>query len=191
MAGSRKLSDEEIKNVLVFLASGRNSLRNQAFFLLGTRTGFRVSELVSLKVGDVYRDGSILPRVLVASKNMKGKKRARSTPIHPEAASALKLWIEKLGNDPELFLFQSRQGQNRPITRVQAWNILVEAYRSLGLLGKLGTHALRKTFAQRVHKTMGNDVFKTQKALGHARLDSTAKYLSVDQEEIDEAILKS
>jgi site-specific recombinase XerD len=55
--------------------------------------------------------------------------------------------------------------------------------------GTLGTHTMRKTFANKVHVLLGRDLVKTQRALGHKNVSSTVSYLSFLEEEIDEAIL--
>jgi site-specific recombinase XerD len=92
--------------------------------------------------------------------------------------------------DTEITLaLQSFGGKNRPISRIQAWYILTEAYRTNGLTGKLGTHSLRKTFANKVYEKLGHDLLKTQRALGHKNLDSTLAYLSFREDEIEAAIL--
>ena len=56
-------------------------------------------------------------------------------------------------------------------------------------IGKLGTHSMRKTFADRIYDRLDGDLAKTQKALGHKNINSTVQYLSFREEEIDEAIL--
>ncbi len=48
---------------------------------------------------------------------------------------------------------------------------------------------MRKTFADRIYDRLGGDLVKTQRALGHRCIESTAAYISFRQEEIDEAIL--
>jgi len=103
------------------------------------------------------------------------------------------VWLEELGKVAELtgetFIFRSRKGGNRPITRVQAYRILREACDACELTGKLGTHSMRKTFANKVYDALDNDLVKTQRALGHRNVNSTVQYLSFREEEIDEAIL--
>jgi site-specific recombinase XerD len=84
-----------------------------------------------------------------------------------------------------------RKGVNRSITKVQAWRILHEAVVANELTGTLGTHAMRKTFAHRVYERLGRDLVKTQRALGHANINSTVSYLSCADEEIHAAILAS
>ena len=48
---------------------------------------------------------------------------------------------------------------------------------------------MRKTFAARIYDHFGGDLVKTQRALGHRCIESTAAYVSFRQEEIDQAIL--
>lgn len=87
-------------------------------------------------------------------------------------------------------MFRSRKGTNRAIGRKHAWTILTSTYCEHHLSGKLGTHAMRKTFANRVHALLGRDLVKTQRALGHKNINSTVAYLSFLEEEIDAAILR-
>jgi len=88
-------------------------------------------------------------------------------------------------------VFQSRKWINRPIGKIQAWRILHEAASPDELPGKLGTHMMRKTFADRVHHQLNRDLVKTQRAMGHKNINSTVAYLSFVENEIDQAILAS
>jgi hypothetical protein len=54
----------------------------------GLKTGFRISELLSLKVKDVWKDGQVGKVVSVARKSMKGKQSARSLPLNEGARKA-------------------------------------------------------------------------------------------------------
>jgi len=172
---------------------GEHARRDKALFMLGVKSGFRISELLSLRLRDVAQGGRLVERVTVERRNMKKKLEGRTVLLHPEARAALAAWLEELGKDTELagdtFIFQSRKGGNRPITRVQAYRILHEACDSCELTGKLGTHSMRKTFANKVYDALDNDLVKTQRALGHRNVNSTVQYLSFREEEIDEAIL--
>jgi site-specific recombinase XerD len=53
------------------------------------------------------------------------------------------------------------------------------------LTGKLGTHCMRKTFANRVYQRLNHDLVKAQRALGYRNINSTVSYLSFAEEEID------
>lgn len=192
MKGCRPLSELEVAAVLEALA-GPYATRDRALFLLGVKAGFRISELLSLRLLDVMRAGRLLDRVSVARRNMKKKVEGRTVLLHPEARAALELWVEELRAQgymtSDTFVFQSRKGRNAALSRVQAYRILQAAYERAGVEGQTGTHSMRKTFANNVHERLGRDLLKTQKALGHRNINSTVSYLSFRQEEIDEAIL--
>ena len=123
---------------------------------------------------------------------MKGRTAGRTVLLHPAARAALAAWVFELrqrgGVAPDTWLFRSRKGA-RPISRGHAWRILRRAFAAAGVAGNLGTHVMRKTFADRIYARLGRDLVKTQRALGHRCIESTAAYISFRQEEIDEAIL--
>lgn len=188
MIGCRPLSKSEVKKV------ERNLfiLRDRCLFVLGVRSGFRVSELLSLRIKDVYANGGVLDMAKVARKNTKGRVMSRSVPLHPEARAVLKAHIKQMiaqRESEDAYLFKSRKGGNRPIGREQAWRILNYAYRKSGLTGSTGTHSMRKTFAKRVYDKSKKNVFLTQKALGHRDINSTISYLSFDEDEVRKLIL--
>jgi integrase len=203
MRGCQPLSDEEV-TLLAKSFSGTYAKRNKALFVVGHMTGFRISELLSLRVGDVMQHGKILDQIGVQRRHMKGgkagKTSGRTVKLHPEARAALSVWLEVLQKQmggtlaPELPVFCSRvkdpaTGLKRAVSREQAWRILKEAFNANELQGKLGTHAMRKTFCNRVYEHLNHDLVKTQRAMGHANINSTVQYLSFREEEIDAAIL--
>jgi integrase len=105
----------------------------------------------------------------------------------------LEEWLDELESldliEPEVPLFLSRKSL-RPISRQQAWRVLRAAYLAAGIYGPdfaLGTHSMRKTYADRMYSHYG-DIFKVQKALGHASPASTVSYLSFLEEEQREAV---
>jgi len=104
----------------------------------------------------------------------------------------LSAWINALTKDAVLtaddFVFQSRKGQG-PLGRVQYHRILKDAVEANELTGKIATHSMRKTFADRVYEALGRDIFRTQKALGHRNINSTVQYLSFKEADIDAAVL--
>jgi integrase len=187
MSGCRSLTNDEIQSVLMHLGA----TRNHALFLLGIKSGFRVSELLSLKVCDVMQYGKIIDRVTVSRKFMKGQKQSRTVALHRDAKFILEQLIKVDQLDQGSYLFRSRKGENKPITRIQAWKVLTKAFALAKISGKVATHTMRKTFASRVYDKLGRDLVKTQHALGHSNISSTIKYLSFRQEEIDEAILSA
>lgn len=200
MRGARPLKKQEA----VLLKShfkGKMARRNKAMFLLGVNTGYRVSELLSLRIADIVDvDGKMKDRVTVWRRNMKGKKSSRTMLLNEHAKAAMKDWLNELKRmnvvHKDDFIFRSIRG-NYPISRVQAWKVLTAAYRECHLGGKLGTHAMRKSFANNIYAYFKDELAKgkavdpfrsTSKALGHADIKSTDQYLSFLVEEIDEAV---
>jgi integrase len=196
MKGCRPLQDEEL--LLVSRSfGGTYAARDRALFTLGVKTGFRIAELLSLRVGDIWQYGTIVDYLTVERRHMKGGKAGRTSsrtiPLHPEAKAALAAWLFALRQQPGItahaYVFRSRKGPNRPISPVHAWRILREACVTNRLQGKLGTHCMRKTFAKKIYEHLGRDLARTQEALGHQHINDTRKYLSFDRAEIDRAIL--
>lgn len=186
MAGCKALTEEQIKLVTRHLDSNRD----KALFILGLKTGFRISELLSLKIGDVYQDGAILPRIKVIRSNMKGKQQSRTVVLHQDAIKALTMLLDSIMRlDPGQPLFRSQKGQGRAISRSQAHRTLANAHKAAGVLFN-GTHCMRKTLALKVYLHVNKDLMLTQKALGHKSILSTVSYLPINENEVDEAMLK-
>lgn len=185
MKGARAFTDTEIELV----KSKLNNFRDYVLFVVSLKTGFRISETLSLRVKDVYEYGKMCSHATVARINMKGNKSSRTVAIHPEASENILKLINQYNLEHDDYLFQSREGNNKPISSRHAWSILKVAFRLARLQGKCSTHSCRKSFAQRLYKASGNSLIKTQKGLGHSSISSTISYLSVDDEEIDSIIL--
>ena len=191
MPACRPLSATEVERVLLSF-HGPNRARDQALFTLGILSGFRISELLSLRVRDVVHHGRITDYLTVARRQMKRKAHSRTVALHPHAQQALRTWLLALQArttvTPDTPVFLSRRGSNQPISRRRALRLLQTRFNALGMSGPLGTHSMRKTFAVGIHKRLGHDLRKTQLALGQSDINSTIKYLNVDQAEIDQAV---
>ena len=195
MRGARPLTKREVDRVKNIF-KGRNSDRNRTLFLLGINTGFRISELLSLTAKDVVEhDGVIRERVTVRRSSMKGKREGRTVFLNDKTRKILEDYVA--GIDPKGYLFTSEQGG--PLTRFGAHKVLKRAFMLAKLPGisKLSTHSLRKTFANAVFtgaeglRQQGKNIdpFRmTSKALGHVSLNSTDKYLSFQQDDLDKII---
>ena len=201
MKGSRPFKIEEIEKIKSQF-TGTMKTRNLSLFLLGANTGFRISELLSLTLGDVLeQDGTIKNRLTVWKRNMKGNQSSRTVLLNKSGKKGLLPWLIALKNiniiHKDDYIFISCQGKNKPIGRTQAWKIFDKVFKAAGFTGKLGTHAMRKTFANQVYSHFLSraasgekiDAFRaTSKSLGHTDIKSTDQYLSFLTEEIDETI---
>ncbi len=95
MLGCRPLTDDELSRVQ-HAFSGTFERRNRALFVLGYTTGFRISELLSLRVKDVLAGSGLVKHVKVPRRNMKARRASRSAILAPVARSFLQAWLDEL-----------------------------------------------------------------------------------------------
>src|SRR2546426_11676849 len=145
MQGARPFTADEVRQIVKSF-SGRYQERNRALFLLGIGAGFRISEMLALRIKDVSRNGKVFPIITVQRRNMKGKQRSRTVELHPEVRAAINIWLEQM---PKLFgevsedtpLFCSRvknlDGTRRALARETCWRFLQAIYDENELIGTL------------------------------------------------------
>lgn len=186
MKGCRPLDTNEILKISEQF-DGTFEIRNRSLFMLGVSVGGRISELLSLRIEDVWQNGQPVSDLLFQKRIVKGKETARMIPCNADGRQAITALIqEQFGNlDPQRPLFLSRK-HDRAISRVQAHRILERAFQTAGLNGKLATHSMRKTYAQRLYDATG-DIFMVKEALGHKSVETTKQYLGVSYSKMQAA----
>ena len=191
MKGTRPLDNTEIRKVSETF-DGTYAVRHRSLFMLGVSVGGRISELLALKVGDVWQNNKPVKDLLFDRNIVKGGEVSRAVPVNAdgrEAIEALITWhIEQYGDlNEERPLFPSRKGQGlQPMTRISAHRALKPAFEAAGLNGKLGTHSLRKSYAQRLYEQT-NDIYAVQEMLGHKSVVTTQRYLGVNYASVRDA----
>ena len=194
MKGTRPLDNSEIRLVSACF-DGTYEVRNRGLFLLGVSTGGRISELLSLRIGDVYQNGKPVKDLLFDRSIVKGGEVSRAVPVNTDGMRAIEDLIrwhrEAYRTLPKSRpLFPSRNGKGKQrMTRRAAHNVLKSAFIAAGLNGHLATHSLRKSFAQRLYEQTG-DVFSVQEMLGHKSIATTQKYLGVNYASVRDALQK-
>ena len=197
MAGRRPLSRTEERQLLRI--ARKLKPRDRALVTTQWFTGFRIHEVLALTVGHVFRDGQIVPRIGVAPRHLKGGYgNTRWITVLPELSRALRrhLWWLRLKFQvtPDFPLFPSRQadheGRVRPMSRSRAYRMIKKTFARARIRddGRLGTHSLRKTWAAHVYHNAGCDLMVLKNALGHADVNSTQRYLEVDEDKVMAAI---
>ena len=192
MKGTRPLDNDEIRRVSASF-TGMYKSRNRGLFLLGVSTGGRISELLSLRISDVWQNNAAVSDLLFNKSVVKGGEISRAVPVNRDGRQAiddLRDWHrEQYENiDPERPLFPSRNGRGeKRMSRRTAHDVLKEAFIAAGLNGHLATHSLRKSFAQRLYDRTG-DIFVVQEMLGHKNVATTQKYLGVNYASVREAL---
>lgn len=164
----------------------KNNPRNYLMFIIGINTALRASDLLELKYADVMDEKGNLHShfELKETKTKKNNKIVMTKGVQ----KALTEYIEdNYKGNLEHYLFQSRKGDNKPINRKTAWNIINQTAQSIGLKN-IGSHSLRKTFAYHQYK-MGTDITLLQDMLNHSSPATTLLYIGITQDEKDRAIL--
>ena len=184
MKGTRPLDNDEIRRVSTAF-TGTYQVRNRGLFMLGVSTGGRISELLSLQIGDVYQNGQPVTDLLFEKSIVKGGEVSRAVPVNADGRRAINdliAWHRQHSQNTHESrpLFPSRHKSGTvSMHRQTAHDILKKAFIAAGLNGKLATHSLRKSFAQRVYNKSG-DIYLVQELLGHRNISTTQKYLGVN-----------
>ena len=192
MKGTRPLDNSEIMLVSACF-DGTYEARNRGLFMLGVSTGGRISELLSLQIGDVYQNRAAVTDLLFDKSIVKGGEVSRAVPVNRDGRQAIENLVswhnEQYGKlDVKRPLFPSRNGQgSKRMSRRTAHDVLKAAFIAAGLNGHLATHSMRKSFAQRLYDRT-SDIFAVQEMLGHKAVSTTQKYLGVNYANIKEAV---
>jgi integrase/recombinase XerD len=170
-------------------------LRDRAMLSLMYAAGLRVSELVSLTLGDVDRARGIVSAL------GKGKKR-RLVPLGEVALDHLAAYLAareaeatakaiRLGGrnaKVSQILFPSPRGGK--LTRQAFWKIVGRTARGAGIRGHVHPHQLRHSFATHL-LSGGADLRSVQTLLGHANVATTEIYTHVSQDRVRQAYRKA
>ena len=131
--------------------------------------GLRVSEVSNLRVSDIDSK-----RMVLRVEEGKGKK-DRNGMLSPRLLELLREWW--LFGRPTTWLFPGRDPL-LPITPRQLHRVVSDTANAVGIEKRVSPHTLRHSFATHLHE-QGVDIRIIQVALGHAKLDTTARYAHV------------
>ena len=173
----------EIWGIRIRLQMEKN-VRELALFNTAIDSKLRGCDLVSLKVSDVMHGGKIVKRTIITQ--IKTKK-----PVHFEITEqtrdSLLHLINKNGLTYHDFLFHSRLSTSEHLSTRQYALIVKKWVASIGLDPmEYGTHTMRRTKVALIYQKTKN-LRVIQLLLGHAKLESTVRYLGVEVEDALEA----
>jgi integrase len=157
-------------------SKGRTGKRDRFLFTIGINTGLRISDIVTLKVGDVrgktYAD-------LIEQKTGKARR------VHLTAISAdINEYCEGMRSDE--WLFPSNRGEGNHISTTQAYRILTRAGEWLGRTD-IGTHSARKSFGYHYYKRT-KDIATLMEIFGHSAPSITKRYIGINDDEIADSL---
>ena len=181
------LSKEEIDSLIsaVDLSKGDGE-RNRAMLETMYGCGLRVSELIDLKISDLFFDEGFIKIV------GKGNKE-RFVPIHLSAQNYIVLYMNEIrshlpikkGYEDTLFL--NRRGKS--LSRQMIFMIIKDLAIKINLNKKISPHTLRHSFATHLLKN-GADLRAIQQMLGHESITTTEVYVHLDTSYLKEIVEK-
>lgn len=185
----RKLPDtleyDEIEKIFEAIdLSAAEGARNRAMLEVLYSSGLRVSELVELKLANVYFDIGFL-RVIG-----KGNKE-RLVPVGRDAMKYLKIYMEEVRvhvpvqKSFESYVFLNRRG--RKLTRVMVFLIIKSLAEKIGLTKTISPHTFRHSFATHLIEG-GADLRAVQEMLGHESITTTEIYTHLDRDYLRQVI---
>jgi integrase/recombinase XerD len=176
------LSPENVEKLLrAPLPADRFFLRDRALLETLYATGCRASEVVNLKVGDLYLDAKFCKAFGKGSKQ-------RIVPLGSKAVNALRAYMSEgraalSAAAPAEYVFLSRGGKK--LDREVLWMIVKKYVKRAGLPKKTSPHTLRHSFATHL-LSGGADLRAVQEMLGHASIGTTQIYTHVDRNRLKE-----
>ena len=148
--------------------------RNMMIWVFGINTGLRISDILSLNVGDVKNKSFV---------KLKEKKTGKPKifPLNKKLKTLLKDFVKgRADNEP---LFVSQKGFR--LDRNQFYLKINEACRAVGVKEtSIGTHTMRKTFGYH-HYRQFKDVAILQEIFNHSSPKITLRYIGINQDEIN------
>lgn len=178
---ARRLLEEPSKS------STPEAKRDKAMLELLYASGMRVTELVTLNIGDVDIVGGFVRCY------GKGQKE-RMIPIYPRAALSINQYLKEARplivqhRDEEKALFLNVRGER--LTRQGLWQILKGYAKAAGIEVEVTPHTLRHSFATHMLNG-GADLRLVQELLGHANISTTQVYTHLTSEHVRKTYEKS
>ncbi|TVR72910.1 MAG: site-specific tyrosine recombinase XerD [Marinilabiliales bacterium] len=165
--------------------STETGTRNKAIIETLYSGGLRVSELVNLRISDIFFSEGFI-RV-----TGKGDKQ-RLVPVGRQALKAIDVWMGDRNRLPvarghEDFLFLNRRGKK--LTRVMIFTIVRQLAMKAGLKKSISPHTFRHSFATHLIEG-GADLRAVQEMLGHESIITTEIYTHLDREYLRDAIIR-
>ena len=175
--------DKMISNIKL---TSKTGIRNVAIIELLYSCGLRVSELVNLKISDLFFKESLIK---VTGKGNK----ERFVPISVLSQEYINNYLNeirqhhKIKKNFEDTLFLNERGTN--LSRNMIFIIINKLKKQSNINKKIGPHTLRHSFATHLIEN-GADLITIQKMMGHESITTTERYLHVNKKHLIDSLIK-
>ncbi len=175
----RPLRLQEIWEIRFRLESN-NRKRDLAMFNLAIDSKLRACDLMQLRVADIAQAGTVQSRARVIQ--MKTGRPVQFE-ISEQTRRSVERWIDQKGLRPRDYLFPSCILRSGHLSRRQYSRIVRGWVSDIGLDPALyGTHSMRRSKASIIYRKTKN-IRAVQLLLGHSSLESTVRYLGIDEDD--------
>ncbi len=155
-------------------------VRDLAMFDLAVDSKLRGCELVRLKTGQLVVNATVRQRATTIQQKTEKPVQFELT---EQTRDSLLAWLVHRGGSLDDYVFTSRARTGKHLSTRQYARLVGEWVEAVGLgRSAYGTHSLRRTKVALIYKRTGN-LRAVQILLGHAKLESTVRYLGVDAED--------
>ena len=181
------LTVEEIDTIISTVdRSKTEGQRNRAILETLYSCGLRVSELVNLKLSDLYFDEGFI--------KVEGKgSKQRLVPISPRAINEIKLYFIdrnqiniKQGYEDFVFVSQRR---GKSLSRIMVFHMIKELSQEAGITKNISPHTFRHSFATHLLE-VGANLRAIQCMLGHESIATTEIYTHIDRNMLRSEIIE-
>ena len=180
------LSTEEINDIVSCIdMTKKEGQRNRAIIETLYGSGLRVSELVNVKLSNLFLDEEYM--------RIEGKgKKERLVPLSKESIKQIRLWLMdraqlEIKKGAEDYLFLNRRGA--PLTRVMIFTIVKNLALEASIEKRISPHTFRHSFATHLLEG-GANLRDIQQLLGHESILTTEIYTHINVKYLQETIMK-
>ena len=179
IGAKRALKQQQVWAIRFWLDQHRR-LRDRALLDFAIDSKLRGCDIVNVRIGDVVSGAHVRDRAIIVQQKTN---RPVQFELMDTARKTIRAWLERRGGTLRDYIFPSRNDYMSHLSTRQYARLVREWVVAIGLQPQdYGTHSLRRTKASIIYKATGN-LRAVQTLLGHAKIDSTVRYLGVDVED--------
>lgn len=173
------IRDKHLINIMFCYLNGKDP-KYGLLFKFGLNTGLRISDIIPVKLENIYKSKAVFRDYLILKEKKTGK--VKKIKINTSLRNAIDLYLRnRKGSSP--YLFYSAKGGH--ISRIQAYRVLKEASGICGV-ENFGTHSLRKTWGYWTYKISKFNIGLIMDTFNHSSQGITLRYIGVSQDQKDE-----
>jgi len=158
-----------------------NDPKYAMIFKFGINTGLRISDIIPIKVKDIFYKEWQFRDYLILNERKTAKE--RKIKLNQVLRKCLYQYVKNQHLSMEDYLFSSRKGGY--IGRIQIYRVLKEAATVMGI-ENFGTHSLRKTWGYWTYKISKYNIGLIMDTFNHSSPSITLRYIGINQDQKDE-----